>query len=219
MSIHLSQPTVVSTEELQAAQGFHGHRCPAMPQGLRAGHLAMDILGVSRARGGRELIAVVETGRHHFSGCFVDGVQFATGCTAGKGNLEQEPMGKFAVTLVDPATHRAVRVALKSERLLGCLSTEFFRLRAQGVPPWDVEPGLVDPLITEVLTRPWQELFEVRLFPSYPYDLPQEAFTAVRCADCGEVVVERYATAFEGSWLCRPCLDARLHGGNRQPGA
>ena len=30
-------------EELRAAQYCHGHKCPAMPQGLRAGHLARCI--------------------------------------------------------------------------------------------------------------------------------------------------------------------------------
>ena len=57
-----------------------------MPQGLRAGHLAMDILGVQRARGGGELKAIVEIGDLHFSGC-----------TIGKGNIEKQPLGKFAV--------------------------------------------------------------------------------------------------------------------------
>jgi formylmethanofuran dehydrogenase subunit E len=67
-----------------------------MPQGLRAGQLAMDILRVPRARGGGELIAIVETGHHHFSGCFADGVMSVTGCTLGKGNLIQKPLRKFA---------------------------------------------------------------------------------------------------------------------------
>jgi formylmethanofuran dehydrogenase subunit E len=59
----------------------------------------MDILGVNRARGGGELKAIVELGEHHFSGCFADGIQFATGCTFGKGNIVKNPLGKVAATL------------------------------------------------------------------------------------------------------------------------
>ncbi len=54
--MHTINETPIPTQELKAAEYFHGHRCPAMPQGLRAGHVAMDWLGVSRARGGGELV-------------------------------------------------------------------------------------------------------------------------------------------------------------------
>ncbi len=117
MSINMENETKITPEELLDGQYFHGHKCPAMPQGLRAGHLAMDILGVQRARGGGELKAIVEIGDHHFSGCFADGVQFATGCTFGKGNIVKEPLGKFALTLIDTRTKRAVRVSSKYDRM------------------------------------------------------------------------------------------------------
>jgi hypothetical protein len=39
----------------------------------------------------------------------VAGVQFATGCTLGKGNMSKQPLGKLAVTLVEKKTHRALR--------------------------------------------------------------------------------------------------------------
>lgn len=32
---------------------FHGHRCPAMPMGLRVGAAAMNALGVDRAKDGQ----------------------------------------------------------------------------------------------------------------------------------------------------------------------
>ncbi len=39
--MHAMTETTITAEELQAAEYFHGHKCPAMPQGLRAGHVAM----------------------------------------------------------------------------------------------------------------------------------------------------------------------------------
>jgi formylmethanofuran dehydrogenase subunit E len=205
------EETVISPEELKAAQYFHGHQCPSMPQGLRAGHLAMDILGVTRAQGGGELVAIVETGDHHFSGCFVDGVMFATGCTVGKGNLVRKPIGKFAVTLVEPSTGRAVRVTPRYARMSQCLTMDFFKLRAEGVPPHELDPGVVEPLIQDVLTKPWDEIFQVQTFSHYPYQKVPEVFDAVQCTRCGELVVSSYATSYDGQWYCPPCLDETLH--------
>ncbi len=36
-------------EFLEAGLTLHGHKCPAMPQGLRAGAIAMNHLGVERS--------------------------------------------------------------------------------------------------------------------------------------------------------------------------
>jgi len=35
---------------LEFGQKFHGHKCPAMPMGLRVGAAAMNALGVERAK-------------------------------------------------------------------------------------------------------------------------------------------------------------------------
>ncbi len=48
---------------------FHGHRCPAMPLGLRAGLAAMKVLGVERSQD-KELSVRAETGQGHAAGCF-----------------------------------------------------------------------------------------------------------------------------------------------------
>ena len=77
---------------------LHGHECPAMPLGLRAGAIAMNRLGVERSRD-KQLLALVELGDEHCS--HGDGVQMITGCTFGKGNIKQLGYGKFGLTLVD----------------------------------------------------------------------------------------------------------------------
>lgn len=207
----------ISADELMNAQFFHGHKCPAMPQGLRAGHLAMDLLGVERARGGGELQAIVEIGDHHFSGCFADGVQFATGCTFGKGNIRKEPLGKFALTLVDTKTSRAVRVSARYERMSQCLAMPFFTERQRGVPPFALDPEVVEPLIADVMTRPWPDLFTVATFEQYPVPSVAEAFTALQCTDCGEMVVTPYAHELDGHPYCATCFGARAFRGRSEP--
>jgi len=80
-------------ELLKIGITFHGYKCPAMPLGMRAGLAALKELAVDRASN-KELYCYCETGPAHAAACFVDGVQTATGCTFGKGNIEKLNYGK-----------------------------------------------------------------------------------------------------------------------------
>ncbi len=57
-------------EYLDVAWEFHGHKCPAMPMGLKAGLAAMKALGVERSKD-KELFVEAETGKGHAAGCFL----------------------------------------------------------------------------------------------------------------------------------------------------
>jgi formylmethanofuran dehydrogenase subunit E len=83
---------ITKDEMLELGFKFHGHRCPGMPLGLRVARSAMEKLGVSRAKDG-EVVALIETGDAQCAGCFGDGVQVATGCTLGKGNIKKTYYG------------------------------------------------------------------------------------------------------------------------------
>ena len=63
---------------------FHGHLGPFLILGLKAGLIANSLLGKDCFK----TRAVVMTNPLPPFSCFVDGVQFATGCTMGKGNIE-----------------------------------------------------------------------------------------------------------------------------------
>lgn len=99
---------------LDTGMKFHGHRCPAMPMGLKAGLAAMKTLGVERAQD-KELYVKSETGKGHAAGCFLDGIMTATGCTYGKSNIEKLYYNKMAFTLIDQQSGRSVRVSLKPD--------------------------------------------------------------------------------------------------------
>ncbi len=121
---------------------LHGHKCPAMPLGLRAGEAAMQTLGVQHAPDG-QLTALVEIDRNHCSTCFADGVQVVTGCTFGKGNIRSLGYGKFALTLIDNKTGRSVRVVATPEAMRRSQESEFIKYRRQGVPASQVDEKLV----------------------------------------------------------------------------
>ena len=125
------------TQILQPALAFHGHKCWASTAGVRLGLAAMRELGVT-VPDAKQLHAIIETGDYHGGMCFGDGIQFTTGCTFGKGNIEKSGEGKFAVTLIDKATRRAVRVAYRPTLQPRIKATPFMQKRAAGVPPTEI---------------------------------------------------------------------------------
>ncbi len=76
--------TQVPDELVKGVVEFHGHLGPFLVLGLKAGLLANSLLG----KDGFKTRAVVTTNPFPPNSCFVDGVQFVTGCTMGKGNIK-----------------------------------------------------------------------------------------------------------------------------------
>ena len=72
-----------STDTLKAAARFHGHIGPWIILGLRAGRHAKRVLGGTPF----QLHAVVHCPDRTPYSCLLDGVQFGSGCTMGKGNI------------------------------------------------------------------------------------------------------------------------------------
>jgi formylmethanofuran dehydrogenase subunit E len=191
---------------------LHGHKCPAMPMGLRSGAIAMNRLGVERS-GAKTLLAVVELGDDHCAHCFGDGVQMVTGCTFGKGNIKKLGYGKFGLTLVDKATGRAVRVVPKGEAQMQMKKTPFFtEFRMKGVPPTQVPEEVVDPLIEQVLSGPEESMFEVSEVFEYETAGKDETFDSFLCDRCGEMVVESYGRVVGDRRVCIPCQEDILAG-------
>ncbi len=194
---------------LSAGQLLHGHKCPAMPLGLRAGAAALDALGVARSTDG-QLEAILELGDGHCSHCFADGVQMITGCTFGKGNIRKLGYGKFGLTLVDRATGRRVRVAPRAEAQMGSRQSPFFLdYRRQGVPASQVPSEVVEPLIQRVMSAPVGQLLKVGEVESGPVIVGSgETFDIFLCEHCGEVTVAAYGRTQGDRRLCIPCSAA-----------
>ncbi len=75
----------VNLDELVSrAVEFHGHLGPYLICGVKMGLLALRLLG---SRGYSKLTVTAETGITPPVSCLIDGLQMATGCTLGKGNI------------------------------------------------------------------------------------------------------------------------------------
>ncbi len=191
----------------EAGLTLHGHRCPAMPMGLRVGAAAMNKLGVERARDG-QLMALVEIGEAHCATCFADGVQMITGCTFGKGNIRKLHYGKWGLTLIDKKSGRAVRVAPKAEAMAANKQTDFFqKYRMKGVPASQVPEEVVAPLVERVLNTPEDQMLNIGEVFEYAWTEPAHSFDSFVCEVCGEMVVEPYGRILGDKKVCIPCRE------------
>ena len=122
---------------------FHGHLGPFLIIGLRMGSLALKLLGLSGHSG---LRAIVETGNEPPLSCIADGVQVATGCTLGRGDIEVVKNSRAKATflkgnkiLVVELRESAYRRILEqletdtservAEEVMGFLDDELFLIR------------------------------------------------------------------------------------------
>ncbi|RMF97794.1 MAG: tRNA CCA-pyrophosphorylase [Candidatus Schekmanbacteria bacterium] len=186
---------------------LHGHKCPAMPMGLRAGQAAMNKLGVERAKDG-QLMAFVEIGENHCATCFADGVQVITGCTFGKGNISKLHYGKWGLILIDKETGRSVRVSPKAEIMQENKKTEFFtEYRQKGIPASKVPDEIVAPLVEKVMSAPEEVLFNIGDVVSWQWEEPVHSFEGFVCDICGEMTVEHYGRILGDKKVCIPCRE------------
>jgi len=189
----------------QTGLAFHGHKCPAMPMGLRAGLAAMKTLGVERAPD-KELTLISETGKGHAAGCFLDGLMTATGCTYGKSNVEKRYYNKMAFTLIDNQKGRAVRVSLKPEFFEKALQSPFVQKRKAGVPPQDIEPEIANPLVDRILNLPEEQFLNIGEIQTVAVKKGKGIFDAKPCAKCGELTfINKLRPDAEGRLMCIPC--------------
>jgi len=190
---------------LEFGQKFHGHKCPAMPMGLRVGAAAMNALDVERAKDG-QLMAFVDLGDDHCATCYGDGLQVIMGTTFGKGNLKKTHKGKWAVTVVERATGRAVRVTPKAEAMLNNKKTAFFTdYRMLGKPASIVPAEIVDPLVNNVMNAPAEMLLNISPVFEYKLEPKKDSFDGFVCEECGEMTVMEYGRIKGDKKVCIDC--------------
>jgi formylmethanofuran dehydrogenase subunit E len=95
--------------------------------------------------------------------------------------------------------------------MMMCLEMPFFEERKKGIPPYEIDSKDVDPLIQDVISHDWHDMFDITIFENYPVQKASESFRTVQCADCKEMVVSDYAVALDDKFFCKTCFSARVH--------
>lgn len=166
---------------------FHGHACPGLAIGYRVARAAMENLGEIRDRD-EELVAIVEN-----DACGVDAVMFLTGCTLGKGNLLYRDYGKQVYIFGSRNSSKALRLAVKDQAW-------------RGQENMDREQRM-----KAILEMPVEDLLKIE---TIDIELPPRAriFKSVKCAECGENVMEARARVKDGQFVCIPCAGEYTRG-------
>ena len=192
-------------EFFETGLNFHGHKCPAMPMGIKAGLAAMKTLGVDRAQD-KELSVISETGKGHAAGCFLDGIMTATGCTYGKSNIEKLYYNKMAFTLIDNATGRSVRVSLKPEFFENALKSPFVQQRKAGVPPQDIDPAITDPMVDKIKGMEEAMFLNIGEVKNTDVKKGKGVFEIKKCEVCGEATfVNKLRVSLDGKIVYMGC--------------
>lgn len=196
---------------LRKAGELHGHFCPYVALGVRAGVIALKALGIEQNLGMEEVVAIVET-----NNCFSDGIQVVTGCTFANNALIYHDLGKTAVT-VAKRDGEGVRVAVRADYAdsfdarypeAAALFQKIVTERQEQTP--EEQERLVQ-LWAETSYRqlevPEDELFTVQ---RVQIEVPTYApiLASVTCAVCGERVMETRARVRDGHPVCIPCASA-----------
>jgi len=184
---------------------FHGHKCPAMPMGLRAGLAAMEALNVTRSED-KELFVYSETGDDHAAGCFLDGIMTATGCTYGKSNIKKLYYNKMAFTLIDKIAGKQVRISLKNNFFESALNSPFVQQRKKGILPQDIKEEVSAPLIEKIISLDYSMFLEIGNVETIEIKSKSGIFDAFRCHQCNEVTfVNKLRINSQKQYLCIPC--------------
>lgn len=182
---------------------FHGHICPGLALGYRVALFALNQLGEGAKD--EELVAIVEN-----NSCAVDAVQVVTGCTFGKGNLIFRDYGKQVYTFIKRPSGDGIRISVewKSPEDTGEEKRMWDRYM-KGDRSDEVLKIVHDrksKKIDMILNASDEELLKVT---KEKMDLPEEAkiYPSLRCAICGEKVMEPRVRLKSGKIVCIPCFE------------
>jgi len=193
-------------KSFEDAVTFHGHACPGLAIGYRASEIALTMFDYDPTKD-EDLVCIAEN-----DACSVDGIQFVSGCTLGKGNLIFRDYGKQVYTFIPRDGTEALRVSLKTDASMDTISPEAIRVRSK-VFAGTANPEEIaiyekarDDLIELYLHAPAEELFTIeKILPA----LPERAriFNSGVCSICGELVSESRSRVQDGKIVCIPCYN------------
>ncbi len=124
---------------------FHGHLGPYVVLGYRMGKIANRELGEDPF----EKEAVAKTGNETPISCIVDGIQYSSSCTMGKGNIEIEE-GKKPLAIFSDGS-KNLEIELKPE----------VHSKIKSIDDEDLEE-----ISEEFFAKDEEELFDVQVFSS-----------------------------------------------------
>jgi len=192
---------------LKEAGKLHGHYCPFLALGVKAGAKGIKMLDIEHA-GMEEVMAIIES-----NNCFSDGIQYSTGCTFGNNSLIYKDYGKTAVTFAHRGKENGVRIVVKPDAgefwenkypRYSELFDKVVKNRTGDEKDSQEMMKLARKISFEVIEADSQKFFKTdRVTPEIPEYAP--IFESVTCSKCGEDVMASRIVERDGKKLCIPC--------------
>ncbi|MEM7117356.1 MAG: FmdE family protein [Chloroflexota bacterium] len=183
------QPDLLPLFEQSSAK--HRHLCPRQIIGVRLGLAGAAALGMAVPRRDKRMLVIVET-----DGCFISGVEAATGCFPNRRTLRIVDYGRVAATFINVKTEEAVRVAPQTD----------IRQKA-----WDyAKPGerrRYFAMLTGYQVMPTAEMLSVERvrLTTAVRELISRPGVRVDCEQCGEEIINEREMIVGGKTVCRAC--------------
>ncbi|HTX93053.1 MAG TPA: FmdE family protein [Anaerolineales bacterium] len=184
------------SELLKLSSARHDHLCPRQVLGVRMGLAGLDAIGLEAPMPHKAALVFVET-----DGCFADGIEAATGAAVGHRTLKVFDTGKIAAVFANVKSGKTVRLAPRLD----------VRRRAPAYAPGIKQKYYAQLKGYQVM--PVDELFsieEVCLEPDIPTVLSRPGLR-VKCAVCGEEIVNERQQLVDGKPVCRSCAGDRYY--------
>jgi len=196
----------LNQELIEKSKEFHGHWCPGLAIGIRAGEWVRKNLGTSTDE---EIVAVVEN-----DACGVDAIQVLTGCTFGKGNLIYRDQGKHAYSFHRRRDGKSARLVLDSQKM-GSGPDEkvalIFQKDLQGEPLTDEEKEALKAFrmgwAKAIMEADLEDVFEIK--EAGPAPQRARIIKSIECAECGEPTMETRTRNMFGQTLCQTCFEKK----------
>ncbi|WP_295393235.1 FmdE family protein [uncultured Thiodictyon sp.] len=123
----------------------------------------------------------------------------------GKGNLEKTPYGKLALTLIERASNRAIRVSYKPTLQKQIAASAFMTKRGQGIEPDAIPEAEALELVDLVWNTPEAEVLTLGEVFQFERDWLPEVMGFVPCTACGELTARAYLRVLGEKHVCIPC--------------
>jgi len=168
----------------------HKKLCPRVVLGVRIGLAGAEILGIQAPSRDKKLLVVVET-----DGCFVSGVEAATGCSVNHRTMRVVDYGKVAGTFVNVKTGQAVRITPRAG------------VRQQALEYAPEESLPYNAMLIGYQRMPLDKLLGVEeVHLSTPIkSIISRAGYRVNCDFCGEEIINEREITRDNLTLCQSC--------------
>ncbi len=175
---------------LEQSMARHSHLCPRQVLGVRMALAGAELLGFNLPRKDKSMIIITET-----DGCFLDGLEVATGLTPGHRTLRIVDYGKIAATFVDVKSGQAVRMTPRSDVRQQAYrfapgETRHYFAQLQG---YQVMPANI------LFSAAW-----VTLSPSADVIMSRPGVRTV-CSACGEEIINEREVILDDKVFCQSC--------------